>query len=210
MLKCVIFDCDGTLVDSEYLCNLGLELKLREYGVEVLAADLVDRFRGHKLSTILDVIEVENEINVESDFVTSYRSLVDQLFEERLEPCVGVTEMLDEVALPKCVPSNGPIEKIQKALSITEIAHHFNDKLFSSYDIGSWKPDPKIFLYAADKMQCKPDECIVVEDSLVGIQAAKAAGMQAILYDPHHSYDESSEVGRIHHMSVLSGTIANL
>ena len=84
MIKCTIFDCDETLVDSEYLCNLGLEIKLRNYGVESSAADMMKRFRGGKLSSILETIECEHQIKLKDNFVTSYRSLVDKLFEEAL------------------------------------------------------------------------------------------------------------------------------
>jgi len=69
MIKCIIFDCDGTLVDSEYLCNLALEIKLKDYGVESPALEMMERFRGGELATILNAIEIEHQINLNRDFV---------------------------------------------------------------------------------------------------------------------------------------------
>lgn len=207
MIQCIIFDCDGTLVDSEYLCNLGLEIKLREYGVESSASEMVKRFRGGKLATILQTLESEYEIELREGFVVSYRALVDNLFEERLRPCEGVCEMLSEIDLPKCVASSGPLEKINKALSVTGLSAYFNDKLFSSYEVGSWKPDPGIFLHAAKAMGFRPKECAVVEDSPVGIEAAKSAGMLAVLYDPNNVHQSISGVPKIRHMGQLQNAI---
>ncbi len=207
MIKCIIFDCDGTLVDSEYLCNLGLEIKLKGYGVELSAVEMMDRFRGGKLATILKTIESEHEIKLNEDFVSSYRSLVDELFEKELKACEGVNVALTEISLPKCVASSGPIEKINLALSITGLSSYFRGNIFSSYVVGSWKPDPGIFLHAAKAMGFRPDECAVVEDSPVGISAAIAAGMRPILYDPNGIHDSAFYTHIIKHMRELQSAI---
>lgn len=191
MIKCIIFDCDGTLVDSEYLCNLGLEIKLRDYGVESSATQMMAKFRGGKLASILQIIETEHQIKLKDDFVESYRSLVEALFEKHLKPCEGVSDALTELELPKCVASSGPLDKINKALSISGLSKHFDGNIFSSYVVGSWKPDPGLFLHAAKEMGFLPNECAVVEDSLVGVLAAKSAGMRPILYDPNSIHDQS-------------------
>jgi len=207
MIKCIIFDCDGTLVDSEYLCNLGLEIKLKEYGVVASAKEMMDQFRGGKLATILQTIELEHQIKLKADFIASYRLLVDELFEKDLKPCKGVSEVLAELKLPKCVASSGPLEKINKALSITGLLDHFNGNIFSSYEVNSWKPDPGIFFHVAEEMGFQPNECAVVEDSLMGISAAKSAGMRPILYDPNGTHDPTSWLHIIRHMRELQSAI---
>jgi len=194
-------------VDSEYLCNLGLEIKLKEYGVESSASEMMDKFRGGKLATIMQALESEHRIELREDFVTSYRSLVDELFEKSLRPCEGVLEMLAEIDLPKCVASSGPIEKINKALRIAGLSDYFNGKLFSSYDVSSWKPDPGIFLHAAKEMGFQPNECAVVEDSPIGISAAKSAGMFSVLYDPHDIHHSINNAYKIRHMDQLQSAI---
>jgi len=176
MIKCLIFDCDGTLVDSEYLCNLGLEIKLRDYGIESSANVMMEKYRGGKLADILQSIENEHGIKLKEDFVLEYRELVDELFEKELNPSEGVSEFLNQNTLPVCIASSGPINKINKALKATDLKKYFNENIFSSYEINSWKPDPGIFLYAAEKMGMNPDECLVIEDSMKGIKSGLAAG----------------------------------
>lgn len=207
MIQCIIFDCDGTLVDSEFLCNLGLEIKLRDYEIETSAYEMMKRFRGEKLAIILDKLEKEHRIKLKEDFVPSYRSIVDTLFEERLIPCVGVAEMLSAINLPKCVASSGPLNKINKALTLTGLSSYFNGNIFSSYEVGSWKPEPGIFLHAAKAMGFPPQYCVVIEDSPIGIEAAQRAGMRPILYDPNGIHAHINEVCKIQHMRELKNVI---
>ena len=86
MSKCLLFDCDGTLVDSERLCNIGLVLKFREYGIELDADELVIKFRGWKLAKILEALEQESQLKLPEGFVDSYRAIVTNLFETDLKP----------------------------------------------------------------------------------------------------------------------------
>jgi HAD superfamily hydrolase (TIGR01509 family) len=207
MIKCIIFDCDGTLVDSEYLCNLGLEMKLRDYGVQLSATKMMAQFRGYKLATILQAVELEHQIKLRDDFVASYRELIDQLFEKELKPCEGVSAALVEIKLPMCVASSGPPEKINKALSISGLSKYFEGNIFSSYAVGSWKPDPGLFLHAAKEMGFQPSECAVVEDSVVDVLAANSAGMRSILYDPSGIHDPALSSFTIQHMLELQSAI---
>ncbi|OJJ14238.1 haloacid dehalogenase [marine bacterium AO1-C] len=208
MIKCLIFDCDGTLVDSEFLCNLGLEIKLRDYGIETSAYAMMEKYRGGKLAHILKSIEETHGILLKDDFVSAYRKLVDELFEKELNPCKGVTEFLALNTLPVCVASSGPVQKINKALEITDLKQYFDNNVFSSYEINSWKPDPDVFLYATQKMGFHPDECLVIEDSLKGIEAGLAAGIKTILFDPTNLYQAIDKVPRIDNMNKLKNVIS--
>ena len=185
-------------------------MKLREYGAEASAHDLLKRFRGGKLDSILQTLEQEHGITFREDFVPSYRSLVAKLFEEQLAPCEGVDDMLQELNLPKCVASSGPLEKIHTSLSITGLTKYFQGHIFSSYAIGSWKPDPGIFLHAASEMGFEPHECAVVEDSPVGIEAANSAGMFSVLYDPDDIHDSVQSTVTIQHLRELNGAASLL
>ena len=208
MIKCLIFDCDGTLVDSEYLCNLGLEIQLRNYGIESSAHTMMEKYRGGKLAEILQSIEKEHNILLKESFVSEYRELVNELFENELNPCEGVLKFLSQNTLSICVASSGPTKKINKALEITGLKKYFGDNIFSSYEINSWKPDPDIFLYAAKRMGMDPDECLIIEDSLKGIESGLAAGMKTILFDPMNRFDKISGVQNIDKMDKLIDIIS--
>ena len=195
MIECIIFDCDGTLVDSERLCNLGLAKLLKKLGIVETADALLSRYRGHQLANILQDIEARHKISLNSDFVPLYRELVAQLFQDKLKPTKGVMAALEEIRLPKCVASSGPMEKIQQALQVTNLARYFQGNIFSSYDIQSWKPAPGLFLWAANAMGVAASKCAVVEDSLIGVEAAKRAGMMPFLYDPAQQFSDDANTG---------------
>ncbi|MFZ6760772.1 HAD-IA family hydrolase [Undibacterium sp. Ji50W] len=184
MKLCLIFDCDGTLVDSEELCNLGLQTELLSYGIEEDTATLTRRFRGWKLADICSNLEMQHGLTFNPDFITRYRQTVDKLFESHLQAFPGVVDTLSKLRLPVCVASAAPRGKIKKALSLTGLSEFFEDRIYSSYDIQSWKPEPDLFLYAARQMDFLPHQCIVIEDSEVGIEAAKRAGMPAFWFRP--------------------------
>ena len=206
MIKCIIFDCDGTLVDSEYLFNRALSEKLAGKGVTLSSEELVERFRGVKLFTVIEQLEAEYLVTLDNAFIVDYRRLVEVLFRNELLACIGVVDTLPKIKLAMCVASNGPVEKMQVALSVTGLASFFGDNLFSGYEVNAWKPDPKLFLHAAEKMGFSPAECLVLEDSLVGIDAANAAGMKFVLYDPeeiHAAVGGLSGVNKIKHFSEL-------
>jgi HAD superfamily hydrolase (TIGR01509 family) len=185
MIQCVIFDCDGTLVDSEYLCNLGLEIGLRAKGIEEDAQALMVTFRGWQLEKTLARLSARHGVELDETFVQAYRQLLTKLFAEKLQPISGIEAALAAIDLPKCVASGGPMAKIEQALKLTGLSRHFGGNIFSSYVVKSWKPDPDLFLYAARTMGVRPEACAVVEDSPVGIEAALRAGMRPYLYDPH-------------------------
>jgi HAD superfamily hydrolase (TIGR01509 family) len=179
---CVIFDLDGTLVDSEGLCNQAF-LDLLPQLHDPLRT-LTERYRGQKLSSILIDLENRLGLNLQDAFEQDYRQRVAELFARDLKPMPGVLEMLATLNSPKCIASSGPLPKIRQALQVSGLAAYFGNNLFSSYEIVSWKPDPGLFQYAAKAMGFMPSQCVVVEDSEVGIEAAIAGGMTPFYYAP--------------------------
>src|SRR5580704_15139766 len=126
---CVIFDLDGTLVDSEGIGNpafLDLLPDLTD-GVNVLT----ERYRGMKLAVILDDLASRLGRPLPGDFETRYRARVAELFTQTLRPIPGVPEMLAAVPYPKCVASSGPMSKIRHSLALCRLDHHFGDNVFS-------------------------------------------------------------------------------
>ncbi|BAY60148.1 HAD-superfamily hydrolase subfamily IA, variant 3 [Calothrix brevissima NIES-22] len=205
---CVIFDLDGTLVDSEKLCNQAF-IDLLPFINESIDS-LICRYRGRKLALILADIEIRYSVKLPIDFEATYRQRVNELFEFYLQPVTGVPEMLKTLEYPICVASSAPIAKIRQALNVTNLSHYFGvdaerlvvrHRLFSSYDVGSWKPDPGLFLYAANQMGFPPESCVVIEDSDVGIQAAHSAGIYALKYSTEEKAETQNNV--FSHMKYL-------
>lgn len=179
---CVIFDLDGTLVDSEGPCNQAFLDLLPQLSDSV--ESLIQRYRGKELAQILADLEGRLCQNLPDAFERHYRERVAELFSRELKPMPGVLEMLEATNFQKCIASSGPLLKIRQALQVCGLGPYFGDRIFSSYEVGSWKPEPGLFQYAANAMGFTPSRCVVVEDSEVGVEAATAAGMKTFQYVP--------------------------
>ncbi|MEH2241845.1 HAD family hydrolase [Nostoc sp.] len=182
LAELVIFDCDGVLVDSEGLGNRVLVEFVAEFGLAMKLEEAILLFKGCKMADCVAVIEKKLEKKMPQDFVTQLRARTAEAFERQLRPIEGIEAALDKINLPICVASSGPPEKIKLALRVTNLLPRFEGCIFSSYEIGSWKPSPDLFLHAAKNMGVQPASCTVVEDSVLGVRAGVAAGMRVLGY----------------------------
>ena len=167
------------------------------------AQTLVKRFRGTKLRSILDTLEAEHGVGLDDKFIESYRCSVEVLFRNELTACDGVEETLSRLDKAMCVASNGPMNKMLLALEVTGLGAYFGNNLFSAYQVKAWKPSPDLFLHAAKTMGFSPEECLVVEDSIIGIDAAISAGMEAVLYDPKNLHEDINGLLKVRHFTEL-------
>jgi len=185
-IAAVIFDCDGTLVDSELLNARGVAgMFAADHGIELDAVAIEREFRGGQFEAMIDTLATRHGVAVADDFTQRYREHMYGLFARALEPMPGVREAIEAIDLPKCVASSGPEKKLAVALETTDLARYFGEFVFSAYTIGVWKPEPDLFLTAAAALGVAPAHCAVVEDSDAGVEAARRAGMRVFGYDPH-------------------------
>jgi HAD superfamily hydrolase (TIGR01509 family) len=176
----VIFDSDGVLVDSERIANAVLAEAATSEGAAISAEEALRLFRGLKMADCVAEIERRSGRRVRDSFVADVRSATAVAFEADLQPIEGIHAALAAITVPVCVVSNGPMSKLTHTLGLTKLLDHFEGRIFSAYDVGSWKPDPGLFLHAARTLGAATSRCVVVEDSLPGVRAAKAAGMRAL------------------------------
>ncbi len=202
-VRCLIFDCDGTLVDSEFLSHVGFTQALSEIGVSLTPETSMERYRGGKLADMLQDAAGSTIDFAFEDFAARYYEIIAQIFEHQLEPVPGVQSVLAMLDLPMCVASNAPLAKTCHSLAITGLDLYFDDMVFSAYEVERWKPDPGLFLYAAGQMGYRPDECVVIEDSPVGVQAALSAGMRTIHFTNGTSESALEGVVQISSMAEL-------
>lgn len=186
-VSCIIFDCDGTLVDSEVLTQMAIVEVFAQHGVTLDLQECLDNFQGGKLADILmqtcDRYQLSLSID---DLEQHYREICQRLFTDHLDPIDGVPELLDMLAgagVDMCVASNGPVSKMRMSLSMTGLLHHFEEHLFSGFDANSWKPAPDLLHYAAMNMAVLTQECLFVDDTLVGVQAGINAGMRTVFFN---------------------------
>lgn len=180
----VIFDCDGTLIDSERLANRALQTCLAEEGLELPLERVVERFMGRPTAEVATEIEAELGRAL-PDFGARVDALCFELYDRELTPVPGVElllERLERRAAPRCVASSSDPPYLERVLAQTGLARYFGDHVYSAVQVPRGKPAPDLFLFAAERMATRPAGCVVVEDSLPGVQAARAAGMQVFGY----------------------------
>lgn len=207
-IQAIIFDCDGTLVDSEVPGMDVLHAHACALGLDFTREQAHRRFRGVRMADCIAWIGAQLQHKpdgFEVDFARSVRSAQAERFSEGLAVIPGAFELLERLTIPFCVATNGPREKVELTLGLTGLLKYFPDRLFSAYEVGSYKPDPGLFLHAAKVMGVAPQRCAVVEDSLPGIQAGLAAGMQvyALIPSVELSADISQQVRSITDLTAL-------
>lgn len=115
----------------------------------------------------------------------------------KLKATIGITDLLANLNLDICVASSSPRREIEECLKITELYDYFDSRIFSCYELGKWKPDPLIFTHACKEMGFSSSEALVIEDSIVGVQAAIAANIDVLGFTTSCRKDELSQYGAI-------------
>jgi len=175
-IRGIIFDCDGTLVDSERLAAQLLSQLLGEQGIVMTPADVLIRFRGVQFQSFVDGLRDIFPALSPGALTTGFRKRSLPLFEASLEPMPGAIEFVETLKIPACVASNGPRIKIETCLKAVGLYPAFENTIISAYEVQAWKPDPKIMLHAAERLGLPGNKCLVVEDSLSGVEAGLLAG----------------------------------
>lgn len=196
-IKCIIFDCDGVLVDSEPIGNRILLSMAGQHGLEMTMEQSLKEFSGRGLKDCL--LKIENILNkkLPDDFTEEFRSKTYAAYKAELKPVKGVLEFINTLKIEYCVASSGPMEKIRMNLALTGMIDKFENKMFSSYQINSWKPDPEIFLFAADEMGFSVNECFVIEDSRAGVISAVKGGFKVFGFGNEKNRSELEDEGAI-------------
>jgi HAD superfamily hydrolase (TIGR01509 family) len=176
----IIFDSDGVLVDSEKIALAVLVRAASDEGAAIGVDEAIRLFRGLKFADCVREIERRSGRSVRENFVADVRRATALAFDTELKPIEGIHAALAKITVPVCVASNGPMLKLTHTLGLTKLLSRFEGRIFSAYEVGSWKPDPGLLLHAAQTLGVHPSRCVVVEDSLSGIHAAKAAGMRVL------------------------------
>lgn len=175
-----IFDCDGVLIDSEPLAIRADAACLAEHGFAISEAEIADRYVGTSMAAMLADIEARFGRRLPEGFAETLRRRIAAEFEASLEVITGVHDMLDAVPSRICVASSSTPERLRHALTLVRLFERFDPHVFSATQVRRGKPAPDLFLYASKQMKVAPAGCVVIEDSVAGVTAARAAGMMAV------------------------------
>lgn len=181
----VIFDCDGVLVDSEIIACEELKKALRSCGLDMTLDEVIKTFVGLSMTSGVKIAQEMLGHDLPDDFLTRLQTKTFAAFQASLMPVQDIQDVLEKLTtMPQniCVASSGALEKMAFTLGLTGLKGYFQGNIFSTSQVPRGKPYPDIYLYAARQMDADPSRCLVVEDSLPGVQGAVAAGMEVLAY----------------------------
>jgi HAD superfamily hydrolase (TIGR01509 family) len=181
-MELVIFDCDGVLVDSERIAVKVDAAVLADLGCHFTEAEIIDRFVGSSREVFTAEVEAQLGRRLQNGWWNAYERLYQDAYDVGLTAVGGIAEALEKIASPMCVASNGRHDGIQRKLQTVGLYERFKGCVFSAADVPRGKPAPDLFLHAARAMGADPSRCTVVEDSIYGVEAARAARMRAFGY----------------------------
>ncbi len=177
-VELVIFDCDGVLIDSEMISARVLLSKLAAYGVDVDFAHFRTHFLGRSFPKVAAEVRQQHDVALPDDFEQSYRSALLAAFEVELKAMTGVIEAVSELSVASCVATSSSPPRVKRSLQIAGLDTYFGERIFTASEVKNGKPAPDLFLHAARRMGADPRRCLVIEDSVPGLAAGLAAGMQ--------------------------------
>ncbi|MBA2727775.1 MAG: HAD family hydrolase [Parachlamydiaceae bacterium] len=204
----VIFDCDGVLVDSEYVSSRVFSEALACYGYRISTEECIRRFTGVNAHDCRQVIMEESGLTIPENYWALQQPALLKAYETELTSLMKpVLEILDILKIPRCVASNSSRKHVVHSLEFTKQDAYFNERsIFTSQQVPNAKPAPDLFLFAAKEMGVNPENCIVVEDSSTGTNAGIAAGMQVMMFlgGSHARYDWYRAQMAVHDKPMLS------
>ncbi len=178
-VELVIFDCDGVLIDSEVISCGTIAALLTEFGVPTDLPRALERYLGRPAAAVTDDYEQATGLPVPAAFMSEWRTRLFDAFSETLQPIPGIRDALEAIQVPICLASSSDGERIEFSLRKTGLWDLFEGRAFNTGMVVNGKPAPDLFLLAANRMNVAPARCLVIEDSVSGVRAAKAAGMTA-------------------------------
>jgi HAD superfamily hydrolase (TIGR01509 family) len=196
----VIFDCDGVLVDTEAISTRLITQAINSAGWPLTEMEARIAFQGESLANIVAAVERQIGRPLPRGWPDEFQEQRSQAFRQLgLKAIDGAAEAvahLQRRGINVCVASQASLEKTRLTLGLTGLLEMFDARwLFSSAMVKQGKPAPDLFLHAAHVCGHQPASCVVIEDSVVGITGARAAGMRALGYAADTDPDALREAG---------------
>ncbi len=174
----LILDCDGVLIDSEIISARMLVAELARLGVTIDLAYVARHFLGRSYPTVMNQIRSEFGLQLPPEFDGQYRDRLLAAFRGDLKIMPGVREVIADLAIPCCVATSSSPKRAEMSLRLVGLWDRLGPVTFTASEVARGKPAPDLFLHVARRMGTPPAGCLVIEDSLTGIRAAHAAGME--------------------------------
>jgi HAD superfamily hydrolase (TIGR01509 family) len=214
----IIFDCDGVLVDSELIACRTVSICLHEAGINLSVEEVVSSYMGVSVKTMIDDLIARFLARLPPNFPEVLQMRTREAFDHDLKAMEGVKKVLPIITVRTCVASSSARERIIHSLEITGLLEYFDGSVFSATQVAHGKPAPDLFFFAAEQMSVPAKDCLVIEDSIPGVQAARAAGMRVLGFTggshclPGHAHKLQQEgaMATFTRMAELPSLLSNL
>ena len=174
----IIFDCDGVLVDSEVLASRVVSETLGEYGINISAQAVAEKFAGFTDEAIRDHFRLATSVELPENFAQIVEETTIAYIPNELKTLPFIKETLSNLGYNYCVASNSRTDRLNSALDSTGLMDYFpKERRFSSSMVTHPKPAPDLHLLTCSKMGVSPEQALVIEDTPTGVTAAVAAGI---------------------------------
>lgn len=174
------FDCNGVLVDGEPITAAVAAKELTRAGMPLTPQMVARFFTGRRVGDMVTAIRTATGRKLPENFAAALTAATLHRMRQELRATPHAAHALTWLRGPKCVASSGSLERIRVSLEVTGLARFFETNVFFANDVPRGKPAPDLFLHVAAEMRIAAQDCIVAEDTPVGVAAAVAAGMTAI------------------------------
>jgi HAD superfamily hydrolase (TIGR01509 family) len=182
MIDHLICDCDGVLVDSEVIADRVMLEALTETFPDIDFKPVMKTAFGQQTTRFLQHLETKFGIAMPAGFVNALGERVGRELSRSVGPIAGVRHALQRVSLPVAVVSNSWMARVRESVRRAGLDEIVGERLFSAEQVAKPKPYPDVYLLAAKTLGVAPERCLVVEDSIAGLTAARAAGMMTIAF----------------------------
>ena len=180
MIKNIIFDFDGVLVDSEILVAKAFAKYMQKFGIEVDEKEFAS-FAGKKTVQVIDILSKKYSIEDQQKFFTDIMDIASNIYKKELTTVKGAYDFVSNLKLNIFIGSNSMKERIIDGLQRVRLDKYFQPKQVYSFDlVDKPKPDPDIYLKAIQDNNLIKNQTIIIEDSTVGVMAGAAAGVKVI------------------------------
>lgn len=173
----IIFDCDGVLIDSEMLSCTVLRDQFQRHGIALDLAEVLQRFLGRSLAEVGLYYETRLGRQMPGAFVAELRHQIRDAFALSLLATPHVETLLQNLRGSFCLASSSDLDRVNFSLNLAGLSPYFEGRVFTASMVSHGKPAPDLFLLAAGSMRADPGRSLVIEDSISGVEAGKAAGM---------------------------------
>ena len=180
MEHAIIYDCDGTLIDSEHIAGTVCAEALTSVGIPMTMEQFNTRFTGIPAARTWEILKAEIPFSLPEGFNEAINAEIYRRFETELHPIPGAAEAIATIGGNRAVASSTRLPQLKANLEKTGLAPLFGPHIYSATQVARGKPSPDVFLFAASQIGVDPAYAVVIEDSVAGVIAGRRAGMRVI------------------------------